>query len=302
MTLFCSHLEDILPNSTSPKTMALSCSLAGILLSVPVTIVNSLLIYAFAASKERSKPCMILLLNLAIIDLLTGIVICPTSFAINFKLSESRNSCHIMSYMSPVFFAIAVASLSTINLVALERYISVFHPYYHNSRLSARKVAIWVAASWMSAISAAAAATVPDQTKRMVDILDLVFAATIAFVASSNLYIYMRIIQQAKRIQLQVRDEASRYGHACINTAEKRLVYLGALIIISMLICYVPTGLLLLLRLLGYIASNTLWCHGGTLAAIDSLLNPIITCMFCPDIRRKVLKTLRCKFTRQIEG
>ena len=294
MGLACAQYNMILKNSTSFILINKTCSWINAIMTCPTVIINLSLILAIASLREWKKPCALLLLTLAITDLLNGCVNMPAFFVIYRLFGKGKFPCSIAEFSLPFFIALNIASLVTVTLIAIERYINIFHPYYHSSKISVKKVILCVCLSWLLSVSIA--------LPFIVGVINEALNAFLATIASTsiiiNIYCYFRILQRARHLRIQIRNEAARLGHLNFSSTDKRFVAIGGLIVISMVICFMPMVIdnVILAFNRESRAMEDIMCLEWTLIMINSLLNPMITCFFCPVTRRKVMKFLTCRF------
>ena len=192
----------------------------------------------------------------------------------------------------PCFVAASFESFVIVTLIAVERYIYIFHPFMYTSKLSRRNVAAGVIISWIVSILVIIPLLVGEEATK----LNGLFVAFGISVASINVYCYLRILHKARKTRLQIRNETARFGGTSISTADRRVLLIGGLIVLSMFTCFAIVASTALLRLLGYKmeGATDLRCWNWTFIMANSLVNPIITCTFCPSIRRRILKILAC--------
>ena len=296
MTSICKAYLMIIQSSKSFKENNESCSWIILIMAVPTALINLSMLIAIGSLTERRKPCELLLISLATTDLIVGFYSMPAFFLTFRYISEEKNPCFFAQYSYPTLLVLSSVSLITVSIIAWERYISIFHPYYHMLKLSSRKLLIFIFLSWIIPILA----MVLSYTLRIATIFRL-FGYVVTLVgAIANLLAYSRIIAKARRVRAQIHSEQSRYGHVVIRARDKNLVYIGGLITFSILICYTPAGAVMFLTSFGYNTKKyrQALCWAWRLMMMNSLLNPIITCCFCSYIRAKVLRILTYPFKR----
>lgn len=288
----CTAYGIIINNSSSLKAISYSCSWANILLTCPTVSGNVALIAALATSQDKKKSCTLLLLNLAVTDLLTGLVSMPFFFYVFRLISLGQAPCGFVSFSSPFSFIMCSTSTMTVAMIAVERYISVFHPFYHMSKVTCRMTLLFVALSWILSVLSVA----PSIAGFITLFLNVYIGAFTVICTALSIFSYLRIILRARKVRLQVHNQAARFGRANYSITDKRYVSVGGLIIISMVICFSPVATSNLLWLVGYRNKHydEIRCWEWTLVVANSVINPIITCVFCPSTRRKVLKVLTC--------
>ena len=288
----------MLKSSASFKVANQTCSWMSLFLACPTVLLNIAMIVAFMTSRNRLQPCQMLLVNLAVTDLLTGIFNMPAFFVIFRFVAEMKDPCRLLEPCMAVLIILGCVSFITIAFIAFERYLSVFHPYSHASKLSARNVAICVTIVWIVPILLITLSV----TGLFRQVISTFIAAILVTGTSFNFYSYLRILLQARKIRLQIHSEAARLGQTDTGVTDKRYIFIGGLIIISMLTCFAPLGVNIILRSTGFKtnAMEDMRCFEWTLAMANSLVNPIITCIFCPPIRAKVLRIMTCNSCNKV--
>ena len=96
-----------------------------------------------------------------------------------------------------------------------------------------------------------------------------------AFILIGNLYCFLNVLLRARKVRLQIENEAARFGQASINPISRRYIFLGGLIIISMVICFTPTTIMKFMLIYYYKNRYTrrLASWDSTLVMLNSLMN-----------------------------
>lgn len=188
-------------------------------------------------------------------------------------------------------------SILTLTMIAVERYLSVFHPFCHGSWITLRKTLLFVAVAWIKAILTSVLTIY--ELKGM--IWSVIVTSYIVTAITVNAYCYFRILWKARKVRRQIQSEEARLGQVNTRSSDKRYVSIGVLILISTAICYAPAALSNIMLASEYIADtfHDMVCWQITLVVGNSLVNPLITCKFCPVVRSKVSSILTLKFLRK---
>ena len=292
MKTVCNQYSFVLHNSTSFKTINSSCSWTSLILACPTTLLNLLLIISLAKSREVNKPCGLLILNLAVTDLLNGFFDMPLFYKVFRFIAEGKDPCLFVNIAMPCFVAASFESFVTVTLIAVERYINVLHPFTYVSKLSKRNVAICIIISWTVSIFL----VVPLLVGENIASFSGFFFPTCVAGTVIPIYCYLRVLLTARKTRLRIRNETARFSHAKITSADRRFLFIGGLIILSMFACFSIAASAAFMSLLRYRADviRDIRCWNWTLIMANSLINPIITCTFCPHIRRRMLRLLTC--------
>ena len=293
MSSSCSHYGLVLKEDNAYKMMNLACSWTNILLSLPTAVMNMSLIVALLSSSDWSKPCDLLLLNLAFTDFLAGFVNMPVQFIVFRFISQGQDPCRFANFTTPVGYILGIASILMISMIAMERYISVFHPFFHLAKLQPSSIAAAVIVVWILSISF----LMPSVIIQEDDFLNAAVPVIAIVCSSTNFYCYFRILLRARKVRMQINTEVARLGQRNASAKEKSLVYVGGLIMVSITACYTPIAISSFLAVTGYEQTTIEYmiCWSWTLAMANSLINPVISCTFNATIRKRIHKMWTCK-------
>ena len=289
----CTQYDLVFTNSTAFEASNISCSWANISLAFPTTILNLSLMIALTTSRDRKKPCNVLLLNLAITDLLTGLISMPGFFVIFRYMAEGKPPCVFANIILPFVMLTSVESLLTVTCIAIERYISIFHPFFHISKLSSRNVTLCIGISWLFSIAGVAPLFAGVSSTKL-----FISNGTVVIIGMTlNLYCYSRLLLWAWKVRRQIKNEGARFGHTIVSSSDSRHIRLGFLIIVSMILCFAAELSNHFSLIIGHKIKGlgNIRCWKWTLILVNSFINPFITCSFCPNIRKEVIKILTCR-------
>eukprot|EP00795_Rhopilema_esculentum_P003616 gene3616-13878_t len=284
MVLPCN--DDILARAKSPFYI---CAIFNLVLAVPTTLMNASFIVAVLKSSDRAEPYQILMLNLAITDLLTGIVSMPSQFISYLHNSHFKETCFNKAVAENITFFLGMASFFTVIAVTMERYTYVFHPFFYNEKLTSRFLTAMAGSIWLLSIALSVAYSFTGGSYLINTCIGVLASALIFFC-------YTRIMLRARRVRRQIAAEAGRYGQRRMNKKDKNLVVIGGLIIISFFVCYAPTVLSNLLLAFGIRSHIFRGMYYWLLLLVlsNSFINPMISCTFNPRVRRKVIRIWSC--------
>ena len=270
-----------------------ACSFVNLGLALPTTLINLTLIVAIVTSNECKKPCQELLLNLAFTDLLTGVTSMPFHF-VEFRLiAFLKDPCQFSNVAIPLGYAIGLASFLTVTVIAVERYVKIFCPYVYHARFKPSTVIVFLLVIWAISVIG----VIPTAVTQNAYPLHLFAVLVAVFGSTVNVYCYLRILLRARKTRRQIETEVSRFGRAVPSQRERNLLFIGGLIIISLSLSYTPIVLSKLVKVLGI--RGDAWdyalCWEWTLAMANSLMNPVISCVFNPVVRMKIVRMWTCK-------
>ena len=275
--------------SARAKSSFYICAVFNLVLAVPTTMLNASFIVAVLKSSDRAEPNQILMLNLAITDLLTGIVSMPSQFILYFHHTHFEEACYSKVVAENVTFFLGMASFFTISAVTIERYAYVFHPFFYNEKLTSRFLKAMAGSIWLLSIALSVTYLFTGGSYAI--------NTCIGFFASALIFFcYIRIMLRARGIRRQIAAEAGRFGQRRMNKKDRNLVVVGGLIIISFFVCYAPTVLSNLLSAFGIRSHIFRGMYYWLLLLVltNSFINPMISCTFNPRVRRKVIRIWSC--------
>ena len=271
-----------------------ACSVATLSLAIPTAFLNVSLIIALLKSNVKTDLSYMFLLNLAVTDLLAAVVIMPTLFVTFNFIANSQSPCILVKFIYPVAYILGLASFVTVLFMSIERYIKIFHPFVYNARATPRKTAIAIMFAWFySAIP-----VLQLEFEAETNLTNWLIFVSFLVGAPVNIYCYFRIIWRARSIRRQIATEAARFGRTRTSEGEKNVAKIGGLILISMTVCYIPIVVFNVLATHEIYSSedNIFYCWGYALSQLNCFLNPVISCIFNPPVKKKVLEILRCSF------
>ena len=294
MELSCTKYGLVLLESRAFKTNNLACAIYGAILALPVTLFNISLIAALLTIKERSKPCYVLLINVAITDLLAGLVNFPFNSVIFYKISISEDPCSYANISVPISYTLGFATFLSITAIALERFVSIFYPFFHEANFHAKTLTVIVSMIWLTSVAVVLPTVITSESKYL--------KAGTACIGTAgcvvNIICYTKVLLLARRIRREIDATAARFGQQGISNRDKNLAKLGCLIVISICACYFPIVCSSIVYLLGYKNITFLQyslCWEWALANTSALTNPIITCTLIAALRQRIKKLWACQ-------
>ena len=286
---------------TSFRMSSRACSVVSASLVLPTIFFNASMVLVLLSKRHRWKPCETFLLNLAITDVLAGLFnFSSNSFVFHF-ISQSKDPCRFANITIPIGYVLGMVSFLTLVAIALERYMSIFHPFVADIRLRMSSVILASILIWLLAASVVIANVLLSQGDILrVGIFFIGLPGTLI-----NAFCYLRILWFARKIRQEIAATAARYEGPEGNVREKRersLAKIGGLMILTIALCYSPVVSNNFLRLMGYesLALDFAVCWSWNLANLSSLLDPIITCTFSSDIRNDLFTMWKIRFCRRV--
>ena len=211
---------------------------------------NSIVIYAFWTAPSIAPPSRVFFINLAVSDLLVGLVVLPLSAVyrarIFIRLNNQSNDydsnleCDITKTVG--FFALFLSgvSLNSIAVIAVDRYLGLsLHLRYHEL-VTAVRALIVVATVWIWSFFMAL-------TSMVFSLKDIVNSSFILFKIVITTCAYIKIYKIARHHQNQIFDEAeieNQNNQLVRFVRASKLAFNSLYIFVIMLICYAPYGII----------------------------------------------------------
>ncbi|XP_049325057.1 trace amine-associated receptor 13c-like [Astyanax mexicanus] len=280
-------------------------------ISVCTVILNLLVIISISHFKQLHTPTNLLILSLAAADLLVGMFVMPV------QITQLKDSCWYYGEMACSIFEISTgystaASLCSLVLIAVDRYIAVSDPLHYPTRITVSKMTLFIILGWSFSVMyitiffyfnhdllksqtvtscyGECAAIVKDSWV----IIDLV----VCFVAPCSLILilYLRVFNAARRQAKSVRSVTNAFSqrHKPARSPETKAAKTLGLVIFGYLACYIPFYVSSLtvesVTTLSVVLNVFSW-----LIYINSSVNPLIYAIFYPWFRTSVKIIVTCR-------
>ena len=268
-------------------------------LAVATTVANLLVLLALRRVTSIRLPSKLLLCSLVLTDLGAGSVVAPKWAAFLFLRGTYPDlvQCSLQNSLVVTSSMFSTASLLNLAAISLDRYAALFFHLKYQQTVTTRRVCTVLAFIWTLSLLLALS-SVLDQRLRNASIATVfVVPFLVIFVACIKISHRLR----APHIQPQAPDQAQQQAGNTLNMeSHRRRAFVMILVIVFLLICYLPSWFLFLVRAApGWTALNEcLFQLSCTLILLNSFLNPFLYCFRLPEIRTEVVKELRKLFCR----
>ena len=142
-------------NVTPPTILSYTTSSISIFISIVATIGNSFVLLAVFVdpNKNLRSPFNYFVANLALADVLVGLVVAPLSAV--FHVSEGlKSSLHVKieNYLYFSYFIACTASLLSLIVLAVDRYVAITFPLLYMARVNSVRAVATLACTWIISI------------------------------------------------------------------------------------------------------------------------------------------------------
>lgn len=263
--------------------------------SMLVAIVgNSLVLAAILSAPSLRSPAILLLCNLALSDLLVGLVIQPLFIAHSFNLT-TRLLTSIWLIMS---YSACGISLCTMTAIAVDRFLALHYHLRYSTMVTSFRIKTILTALWLKSVIFSG---IYFWSVRIFFLYITIFVCLCLII---SVFCYVRIFKivrhQQKKIQCQHQAVNLPQGSTISNLLQlKKSAINSFLFFIVMVLFYTPVSTYLSLIYATKDGSHRGWNVAITLVFINSSVNPFLYCWRMGDLRAAVMKTARKLFCRK---
>ena len=246
-----------------------------------------------------------IIVNLAISDILTGLISQPVKAALTVFFLKRMVFCSVYLTGLQLGYIFGMVSCLTLMLMAFERHVAIFRPFRYIKMTVNRGWMHWaVVGIWIiSLLIAALSFLTPGM-----GLMRMVAIGIIIFTIMSSTLVYTRAIIVVKRINTRIsvmpeetscgsNQRSARISSLAHTSRKLKATRMASVILIVMVVCYLPSCVLTTLRNLVKMESdlvNGLHDWGQSFVLMNSSLNPIIYCWNLSEMRKRIRAVIRC--------
>lgn len=282
-------------NTSGEDTLSLIITSAINVPSMLVAILgNSLVLAAILSAPSLRSPAILLLCNLAVSDLLVGLVIQPLFIAHSFN-TKTRLLTSIWLIMS---YSACGISLCTMTAIAVDRFLALHYHLRYSTMVTSFRIKTFLTAQWLTSFIFSG---IYFWSLRIFFLYITIFVCLCLII---SVFCYVRIFKivrhQQKKIQCQHQAVNLPQGSTISNLLQLEKSAINSfLFFIVMVLFYTPVSTYLSLIYATRDGSHSGWNVAITLVFINSSVNPFLYCWRMGDLRAAVMKTARKLFCRK---
>ncbi|XP_031571126.1 trace amine-associated receptor 13c-like [Actinia tenebrosa] len=259
---------------------------------IVATVGNFIFILSLWKTNSLQNPSNFLLGNLAISDLLVGLVVQPMYVA--YKAAELNGTyvCFVhVSFSTSAWLAVGVSFLTLAN-ISLERYVAISRPFLYLKIISKRNVVALSVSIWLFSFGLVFSRFAGISTFHFHAVCSLIIV--ISFTTTT--FFYIKIFRLAKRHQKSI-IEAHKNNATKNIVQERKLTKTISLVTGLFFLSYVPTlCIMVYYSVRGYgLVVKTIYSWTDTALFVNSSWNPFIYYIRNQEIRLTMLKMLKKK-------
>ena len=274
--------------------------IANCILNAPLMLLsiigNALVLVAILKTPSLRSPSVIFLCNLAVSDLLVGLVVQPTYIAEQLV----RTVPALEEPVRAMGFAMCGVSLSTMTAITVDRFLALhYHMQYPNLMTKSRAIYTIITIWCIFTLFSFSILWSP----RIYYFLGA-FCITICLLVCLVCFIKIYRIVRRHQLQIHVQQQAvenstdTNKQQLRQSTKSAKNIFIYFLV---MILFYTPSFFVHIFSAINYLNSRILWTFPVTVAFMNSSINPFLYCWRTPELRRAVFKTARLLFCREME-
>ncbi|XP_010142035.1 PREDICTED: melanopsin-A-like [Buceros rhinoceros silvestris] len=283
------------------------------------TMGNFLVIYAFCRSRSLQTPANILIINLAISDFLMSVTQAPVFFtnSLHKRWIFGEKGCELYAFCGALF---GIASMITLMVIALDRYLVITKPLASGGVTSKRKALIILAGVWLYSLAWSLppffgwSAYVPEglmtscswdymtftPSVRAYTMLLFCFVFFIPLIAI--IYSYIFIFEAIKKANRSIQTFGCKHGNKEFQKQYQRMknewkmAKIALIVILLYVLSWSPYSVVALVAFAGYSHVLTPFTNSvpAVIAKASVIHNPIIYAITHPKYRTAIATYVPC--------
>ena len=275
--------------------------IANCILNAPLMLLsiigNALVLVAILRTPSLRSPSVIFLCNLAVSDLLVGLVVQPVYVAAEIAITVRA----LLQAAKLMGFAGFGVSLTTMTAITVDRFLALhYHLQYPNLMTTSRAICTIITIRCIITLFSFSILWSP----RIYYFLGA-FCITICLLVCLVCFIKIYRIVRRHQLQIHVQQQAvdnltdTNNNHIRQSTRSAKSIFIYFLV---MILCYTPLFFVHIISAINISNSIILWTFPIAAAFMNSSINPFLYCWRIPELRTAVFKTARLLSCREMEN
>ena len=304
------------PHGFGIQFTAIATSVFGLLSSVGSIFGNLLVLIVLAKNTRLQFPSNMLLGNLCITDLMTGLIVVPTISVRRITEAYGRGICAIRVICAYFSYITVMISIFTVGMISIDRYYAIMKPFMYQRTVNNRLYFSTILLTWLVLGSYSGLPVFGILSGSMffriacalmaiaITVFALCYARISKVVKAHRRKVCPKTQQSQTKSRLSKRMASlKRFSQHSMNKQillqaqlrEQQRTNTVALVVCFAILCYGPLAVVFVLRgIMGdtfelvYLVDP--WAD--LIMYLNSLVNPILYCLRAQDIRRAVIGIL----------
>ena len=277
---------------TTLSTAALFC-----LFTVPGNLLIILSVLLDPNKNLRRTPYILLILNLAITDLIVGVMVEPLSMYTHWN--EAHGLSIKNSWLSQfVYFMCCTASLLSLAILTIDRYLAITSPLWYRANMTNMRVLQGSIVIWVLSIACSGLLFAVGFVTYAFVFANLTLICTVFTLVFSYVRVFLVIKRKVKDMNSLHQGDSERNKAQERNMLwENRLIKTHLVMLLAFLACYGPACIMIYLMNLCFSCSCEVihWLRDlhFVLISLNSLVNPFVYALRLAVFREAIRSFLR---------
>ena len=274
--------------------------IANCILNAPLMLLsiigNALVLVAILRTPSLRSPSVIFLCNLAVSDLLVGLVVQPVYIVEQMVKTVPK----LQEAVRGMGFAGCGVSLSTMTAITVDRFLALhYHLQYPNLMTTSRAIYTIITIWCIITLFSFSVLWSPRIYYFLV-----AFCITICLLVCLVCFIKIYRIVRRHQVQIHVQQQAvenstdTNKQQIRQSTKSAKNIFIYFLV---MILCYTPLFFVYIISAINNLNSTVLQTFPATVVFVNSSINPFLYCWRIPELRTAVFKTARLLFCREMD-
>ena len=274
--------------------------IANCILNAPLMLLsivgNALVLVSILKTPSLRSPSVIFLCNLAVSDLLVGLVVQPVYIVEQMVKTVPK----LQEAVRGMGFAGCGVSLWTMTAITVDRFLALhYHLQYPNLMTTSRAI-YTIVTIWCIITLFSFSVLWSPRIHYFLGAFCITICLLVCLVCFIKIYRIVRRHQVQIHVQQQAVENSTDTNKQQIRQSTKSAKNIFIYFLV-MILCYTPLFFVYIISAINNLNSIVLLTFPVTVVFVNSSINPFLYCWRTPELRKAVFKTARLLFCREMD-
>ena len=274
--------------------------IANCILNAPLMLLsiigNALVLVVILGTPSLRSPSVIVLCNLAVSDLLVGLVVQPVYIVEQMVKTVPK----LQEAVGGMGFAGCGVSLSTMTAITVDRFLALhYHLQYPNLMTTSRAI-YTIVTIWCIITLFSFSILWSPRLYYFLGAFCITICLLVCLVCFIKIYRIVRRHQVQIHVQQQAVENSTNTNKQQIRQSTKSAKNIFIYFLV-MILCYTPWFFVYIISAINNLNLIVLRTFPVTVVFVNSSINPFLYCWRIPELRTTVFKTARLLFCREMD-